>query len=84
MTPVTMLTLLSSEDNDDEHYGSGDDNIDDNVNQILVPGSKNNYEDDLRVSRRQQVCCFKLNKIKNMEYSFSQPIRFNVIQLLKS
>ena len=64
MTHVTMLTLLSSEDNDDEHYGSGDDNIDGNANQILVPGSKNNYEDDLSVSRRQQVCCFKLSKIK--------------------
>ena len=62
MTPVTMLTLLSSEDNDDEHYGSGDDNIDDNADQILVPGDQKNYEDDLSVSRRQQVCCFKLNK----------------------
>ena len=59
VTQVTMLTLLSSEDNDDEHYGGGDDNnIDDNANQILVPGNKNNYGE--RVSRCQQVCCFNL------------------------
>ena len=58
-TPVALLTLLNNEDKNDEHGRYCEDsNLDDSATKILVPGKPRNCEDDVSVSRRQQVRYF--------------------------